>query len=132
MTKTPPLAGGRFRFIGVGMTKRPAIIPPTPERRQRSHPARADMSGLTKLAAIRVGERTRRDLGDVAALAASIKEHGLIHPVVITPNGELIAGERRFEAFRLLGRSEIPTRVLDLIPAAMTSDSTGLFNCGLA
>jgi N6-adenosine-specific RNA methylase IME4 len=71
-------------------------------------------AGLTKLAAIRVGERTRRDLGDIAALAASIREHGLLHPIVITPNGELIAGERRFEAFRLLGRSEIPARVLDL------------------
>jgi N6-adenosine-specific RNA methylase IME4 len=70
--------------------------------------------GLTKLDEIRVGERTRRELGDIKALAASIAEHGLLHPIVISPDGQLIAGERRLEAFRLLGRSEIPTRVIDL------------------
>jgi N6-adenosine-specific RNA methylase IME4 len=72
------------------------------------------MAGFTRLDAIHIGDRTRRDLGDITALAASIAEHGLLHPVVISPDGQLIAGERRLEAFRLLGRAEIPTRVIDL------------------
>jgi ParB/Sulfiredoxin domain len=61
-----------------------------------------------------VGERARRDLGDVASLAESIEQLGLLHPIVVTSEGELIAGERRLEAFRLLGRLEIPAHVLDL------------------
>jgi N6-adenosine-specific RNA methylase IME4 len=75
---------------------------------------RASKSLQLALAKIRVGERTRRDLGDVASLAESVEQLGLLHPIVVTPDGELIAGERRLEAFRLLGRSEIPAHVLDL------------------
>ena len=40
-----------------------------------------------------VGERQRRDLGDIASLAANVAEFGLLHPIVI--HGTLIAGERR-------------------------------------
>jgi N6-adenosine-specific RNA methylase IME4 len=69
---------------------------------------------MSALSSIRVGERTRHDLGDIASLARSIEQHGLLHPIVVTETGELIAGERRLEAFRLLGRIEIPTRVVDI------------------
>ena len=42
-----------------------------------------------------VGERHRRDLGDIASLAANVAELGLLlHPIVIRPDGTLIAGER--------------------------------------
>jgi ParB/RepB/Spo0J family partition protein len=61
-----------------------------------------------------VGKRHRRDLGDIASLAKSIDAHGLLHPVVVTPDGRLIAGERRLEAFKMLGRTEIPATVVDL------------------
>jgi ParB family chromosome partitioning protein len=53
-------------------------------------------------------------LGDIESLAASIKEHGLLHPIVVASDGELIAGERRIAAFRLLGRKQIPVRVINL------------------
>jgi hypothetical protein len=66
------------------------------------------------IAEIQIGKRHRRDLGDIAELAASINEDGLLHPVVVTPGGTLIAGQRRIEAFDMLGRSEIPVTVLDL------------------
>lgn len=69
---------------------------------------------MVALDAIRIGERYRRDLGDVTALATSIKEHGLLHPVVLTPDYELIAGHRRIEAFRQIGRTEIPVTIIDL------------------
>jgi N6-adenosine-specific RNA methylase IME4/ParB-like chromosome segregation protein Spo0J len=61
-----------------------------------------------------VGKRHRRDLGDIASLAKSIDVHGLLNPVVLTPDGRLIAGERRLEAYKRLGRTEIPARVVDL------------------
>jgi ParB-like nuclease domain len=80
----------------------------------RVHTRKASERFQFELAKIRVGERARRDLGDVASLAESIEQLGLLNPVVVTPDGELIAGERRVEAFRLLGRSEIPACVLDL------------------
>ena len=33
---------------------------------------------------IKIGDRFRRDLGDIGHLVDSIKRHGLLHPVVIT------------------------------------------------
>jgi ParB family chromosome partitioning protein len=61
-----------------------------------------------------VGQRHRRDLGDLEALAASIAEIGLLHSIVICPDGRLIAGERRLRAAKLLGWTEIPVHVVDL------------------
>jgi ParB family chromosome partitioning protein len=63
---------------------------------------------------IRVGERHRRDLGDLAGLAQSIASIGLLHPVVITPDGRLIAGERRLRAVEMLGWTCVPVRVVDI------------------
>ena len=67
---------------------------------------------------IQVGFRYRKDLGDLRSLADSIGEVGLLHPVVVTPEGRLIAGQRRLEACRLLGWSEVPVTVVDLYQAA--------------
>jgi ParB/RepB/Spo0J family partition protein len=67
-----------------------------------------------RIAAIAVGERHRKDLGDIDGLAASIAELGLLQPVVIRPDGALIAGKRRLEAFKLLGRADIPVTVIDI------------------
>ena len=38
----------------------------------------------------------------------------LMHPIVIRPDGTLIAGERRLAACKLLGWSEVPVNVVDL------------------
>jgi len=65
-----------------------------------------------------MGHRYRRDLGDLKMLANSISEVGLLHPVVVTPEGRLIAGQRRLEACRFLGWDEIPVTVVDLLEAA--------------
>ena len=67
---------------------------------------------------IQVGFRYRKDLGDLRSLADSIGEVGLLHPVVVTPEGRLIAGQRRLEACRLLGWAEVPVTVVDLYQAA--------------
>jgi N6-adenosine-specific RNA methylase IME4/ParB-like chromosome segregation protein Spo0J len=67
---------------------------------------------------INVGFRYRKDLGDLRSLAESIEEVGLLHPVVVTPEGRLIAGQRRLEACRLLGWNDVPVTVVDLYQAA--------------
>jgi len=44
-------------------------------------------------------------------LAASVKEYGVIQPIIVTPKGdgyEIVAGERRFRASKLAGLKEIP------------------------
>jgi len=72
-------------------------------------------SQLTRpIAAIRIGKRHRCDLGDLEGLKASIRAVGLLHPVAITPDGKLIAGERRLRACKKLGWSDVPVRVLDI------------------
>jgi N6-adenosine-specific RNA methylase IME4 len=63
---------------------------------------------------IRVGERLRRDLGNLAPLAASMAALGLLHPIVILADGELVAGARRLAAAVLLGWTDIPVTVVDL------------------
>lgn len=67
---------------------------------------------------IQIGFRYRKDLGDLRSLADSIGEVGLLHPVVVTLEGRLIAGQRRLEACRSLGWTEIPVTVVDLLQAA--------------
>lgn len=51
----------------------------------------------------------------LAGLAASIKEHGLLQPIVVRPLGdrryELIAGERRWRAAKLAGLKSVPVTV---------------------
>lgn len=58
-----------------------------------------------------VAERQRRAMGDIDALAASISNLGLLHPVVVTSDGRLVAGQRRLEACRRLGWSVVPVTV---------------------
>jgi ParB family chromosome partitioning protein len=54
-----------------------------------------------------VEERIRKDHGDLDELANSIRAIGLIHPVVITRDYKLIAGERRLKAMKKLGIPEL-------------------------
>jgi len=63
---------------------------------------------------IKIGKRFRKDLGDIDALARSINEVGLLHPIVITPDGELLAGQRRLEACKKLGWEEVPVRIIGI------------------
>ena len=72
------------------------------------------MTDSIPIETIQIGKRHRRDLGDVDALARSIGEIGLLQPIVLRPDGMLIAGERRLRAVQKLGWSEIPATVVDL------------------
>lgn len=50
-------------------------------------------------------------------LAESIKEHGVLQPIIVTPRGDnymIIAGERRFRASKRAGLSTIPALVREL------------------
>jgi 16S rRNA G966 N2-methylase RsmD len=57
---------------------------------------------------ITVTNRTRKDFGDIRSLAESISAVGLLQPIVINENNELIDGQRRIKAYIQLGIKEIP------------------------
>lgn len=63
---------------------------------------------------IKVNERIRKDFGDLQELADSIvAAGGLIHPPAVTPDFELIAGERRLRACRdILGWKQMEVHVM--------------------
>ena len=56
---------------------------------------------------IQVIDRQRLELGDIPELAASIKQFGLIQPIVVNQDKRLIAGGRRLAAFEYLKLEEI-------------------------
>lgn len=71
------------------------------------------------------GERQRKELTGLEELADSIERHtsalpdtgGLIHPIVVTRDLVLVAGERRFTACRdVLRRTEIAVTFTDEVP----------------
>ena len=66
------------------------------------------------ITAITIGPRFRTDLGDIAGLASSIEQMGLLHPIIVTTEYALIVGQRRLEAHKHLGRTTIEARVVDL------------------
>ena len=61
---------------------------------------------------IQVGTRHRLDLGDIAGLAESIEDLGLLHPITVDQDGRLLAGARRLAAYKRLGRTEIPVNIV--------------------
>jgi ParB/RepB/Spo0J family partition protein len=66
-------------------------------------------------------ERQRRVIDDIDSLTASIKEIGLIHPLVITRDGNLVTGERRFNAVRKLGWTHVSAQYVDELDNATLS-----------
>jgi ParB family chromosome partitioning protein len=56
-------------------------------------------------------EQPRKDVGDLEELAASIRTHGVINPIVVRPVSDqkfrIVAGERRYRASRIAGQDKI-------------------------
>lgn len=68
---------------------------------------------------IQIGERHRKDLGDLEGLARSIEVDELFQPIGITPENQLIFGLRRLTACRdILGWTSIPARIIDVASIA--------------
>ncbi|MBN2508769.1 MAG: ParB N-terminal domain-containing protein [Spirochaetales bacterium] len=58
-----------------------------------------------------IKKRVRKDLGDLGHLMDSMRHHGLLNPILITEDNELIAGHRRLESAIRLGWRTIEARV---------------------
>lgn len=102
---------------GVPVARAPGDSPPP------THPGRDEDNGLrmVPLDAIRPNSHQPRrsfDEESLQSLAASIRSAGVMQPVVLRPtenNGyELVAGERRWRAARIVGLDRIPAIVRDI------------------
>ncbi|MBE6844396.1 MAG: ParB/RepB/Spo0J family partition protein [Ruminococcus sp.] len=64
-------------------------------------------------------DQPRKNFDDesISVLADSIKQHGVLQPLLVRPYGsgyQIVAGERRWRAARMLGLSEVPVQVKEL------------------
>ena len=62
-------------------------------------------------------EQPRRQMGNLSDLVASIKEKGVLEPILVRRDGvrfRIIAGERRFRASREAGLTQIPCIEIDV------------------
>jgi ParB family chromosome partitioning protein len=58
----------------------------------------------------------RQSVGDLSELVASVREKGVLEPILVRPSGsrfEIIAGERRYRAAMEVGLAEMPCVVRD-------------------
>src|SRR5215813_645641 len=69
---------------------------------------------MRRLDAIVIGERHRKDMGDLAGLAANMEELGLLQAIGVRPDGRLIWGERRLRAAKLLGWTDIEAKIINI------------------
>ena len=69
---------------------------------------------LIDIEKVSVGDRIRKDMGDLKELSDDIAKNGLINPPVVTPEYELIAGERRLQAMKNLGYEQVEVRVMSV------------------
>lgn len=69
-----------------------------------------------KISKIKIGEQTRKELGDIEGLARSIKRIGLLQPIVVQEDGskfKLIAGYRRIQAAKHLSWETVAAQILE-------------------
>jgi ParB family transcriptional regulator, chromosome partitioning protein len=62
-------------------------------------------------------QQARNELGDITELVASVKNRGILEPILVRPKAgryEIIAGERRHMAAQRAGINEIPSIILDV------------------
>jgi ParB family chromosome partitioning protein len=100
--------------LGRGLS---ALIPSAPEARTESRDQRATLEvAVDRISASPFQPRRTFDEAKIEELAASIRNQGIIQPLVVRPKSdgfELIAGERRWRAAMKAGLSRVPVVVRD-------------------
>lgn len=100
------------RRLGRGLDGLLPAVPPASERSAKNTAAIEDLHPG------RMQPRGRMDAEGLVELAASIREHGVLEPILVRkrPSGgfEIIAGERRWRAAQQAGLKEVPVFQHDL------------------
>ena len=100
-----------------GNPRAPAVTlaPPNPEC---SRPIEAVRWPTASLRPNPLNPRSRLDPADIDELAASIVAHaahgGILQPLLVTPDGTVVAGHRRLAAARRVGLADVPVIVHSL------------------
>ena len=68
---------------------------------------------LVDIDKIQVHKRVRKDMGNLDTLKDSMKRYGLLNPITLTRNYELVAGQRRLEAAKQLGWISIQANLIE-------------------
>ena len=80
--------------------------------------AKSPATSHLPLEALLPSPQPRRRFENLEALAESIREKGVLQPLLVRPLGDgryaIVAGERRYRAAKMAGLAEVPVRVLDL------------------
>jgi ParB family chromosome partitioning protein len=80
--------------------------------------AKSPATSHLPLEALLPSPQPRRRFENLEALAESIREKGVLQPLLVRPLGNgryaIVAGERRYRAAKMAGLAEVPVRVLDL------------------
>ena len=93
-----------------------ALFGPTPEEEQIKENDTLQNLNITEVEPNRDQPRKHFDQEALEELAESIKEYGLIQPIVVTQKDgyySIIAGERRWRASKMAGLKEIPAIIRD-------------------
>jgi len=101
------------KALGRGLS---ALIP-EPEVPPAPGPAPAGEVAISALDPNPFQPRGALDPGRLAELAASVRESGIVQPILVRRRGErfqIIAGERRFRAAQAAGLSTVPVTVRDV------------------
>jgi|SRR5215472_3580271 len=75
------------------------------------------MEEKVQITAINIGNRMRKYFGDIDGLANSLARHGLLTPIVLDNENNLVAGHRRLLAAKQLGWPDIPFRRVEALDA---------------
>lgn len=62
---------------------------------------------------IKIKKRVRKDLGNLDDLKDSLRTYGLLNPITVNQKYELIAGERRLQAAKAIGWTNINANVVE-------------------
>ena len=86
------------------------------EELARSHRSIGSVIPIEKIAPN--PEQPRTEIGDLTELTDSIKQNGVLEPLLVKPKGDgtwmIIAGERRWRASNLAGLTEVPCIEFDI------------------
>ncbi|VAW12773.1 Chromosome (plasmid) partitioning protein ParB, partial [hydrothermal vent metagenome] len=99
------------KALGKGLS---ALIP---EKLQDKNLSEVGVLDIEKISNNSQQPRTNYDAQRLKELVASIKEKGVLQPIVVRPQGEgyeVIAGERRLRAARTLNFKEVPVVIKEV------------------
>ncbi|MCQ2587277.1 MAG: ParB/RepB/Spo0J family partition protein [Treponema sp.] len=68
---------------------------------------------LVPIKDIKIKRRVRKDLGNLDDLKDSLRTYGLLNPITINGKYQLIAGERRLQAAKAIGWTNINANIVD-------------------